>query len=226
MATIIQSVASEKAAEMTNSTWARPIAIPSNWTKLRVGVRCRCNDLGFGPSGTPRFAVGLSNGTTNIIGDASATHFVGVITDTVTWQYSGGTNGVYFGISPKPYKQVNGVDTFGTALSADARLQFLATNTSCCFWFIEIIKGSPNYTFNIFANIAAVVGGGGPTAGQFLSNLQAAAGGCVQTSHAYGTSQTLAVNEGANGTLNAVNVWWNQAAFFIDLYDVGIALIA
>lgn len=226
MATTIGNTSSDIYASMNNSAWARSISIPSNWTKIRLGCRYRVTDLGIGPTGTPRMGMGLCSGTTNILGDATTTHFVGVLTNSASWNYYGAAGGaVYYSINLPPYKRVGTTDTFGTNTLTDGRFTiFTASTNNRYVYFIEIVKGSPNYTINTFT-----VSGASPTydstQNEFLNNLQVPAGTLSISSFTYGSAQTIAVNEAVDGTLNAINFYWDRAAFNFEVHDVGIALI-
>lgn len=223
--TIKNSAAWGNYAEMSNGTWCRSVTIPSNWSKLRLGVLLGSSDLGDTPSGTPRFGLGLCSGTTNILGDATTTHFVGVLTDSASWNRWTSTGPVYYSITVKPFKKVGTTETFGTALTSDIRIPYtLGAVADRYLYVIEITKGSPNYSFKIFGII-----GNNPqtdyTKTQFLTQLEAA-GDMTLIQHAYSGAQTLAVDEGTDGTLNAINLWWDKAAFTMQVSAVGIAQLS
>src|SRR5579885_1728374 len=99
MANIIGNTASDLYVAMNTAKWARLVQIPASWTALRIGIRVRLGDNGGAVASTPRFALGLCSGTTNILGDATTTHFVGAITNSSSWAYFTSSGAVYYGFS-------------------------------------------------------------------------------------------------------------------------------
>lgn len=220
----IATVNSLNNASMLNSTWARSVALPAAWGKIRFGLLLHFANAGAALTGTPVLAMGFCNGTSNIEGDASPAHFVGVKTNSASWTDLGcGGANVLGTVTVQPAVNVAGSETLGTAITADARFSFSATTTF--LYFLDLTKGSPNYTFNLFTVIGAGGScGTGATVAQFLAQM--ALSSPSFTSHSYGTSQTLAVNEGANGALNAVNVWWNRSDYAAELGAIAVAVLS
>src|SRR5574337_43892 len=221
MANIIGNTASDIYVSMSAAKWARLVTIPSTWNCLRIGIRVRMGDNGSGPIGTPRFALGLCSGTSNILGDATTTHFVGAITNTASWFYFTSTAAVYYNFTYAPYKRVGTTDTFGTSYAADCRLPIYIPSLSQNYRYLhymEITKGSPNYSVKLFTMI-----GNNPgtdfSESQFYSLLtQPGAGTLALSPYNYTSSQTVAVNEGVDGTVNAVNCYWDQS-FALEVHD-------
>lgn len=214
------SAATEKAIAMENSAFARTLSIGTSWTKLRVGIRFHFRDLGSAPSGTPRFAIGLCSGTTNIMGDASVTHWVGLITNTATWGYAAGSH--YGSIDLVAAKKVGSTLSTGTSLSGAAMgIPARAADNvpDRMMLFADIEKGSPNFAFSAFwpGPISVI----DASRAQFLSRMEEATPSAFST-HTFTTGGSLAVSE-ADGVLNAINIAWDRASFAAELCDIAVA---
>src|ERR1044071_2239566 len=111
----------DKKISMSNSHFARLHGIAS-WNQIRIAMRFGSTDSGINITGTPEFSVGLCAGTTNIYGDSSTDHFIGVQTYAGTWSRFT-TNGSWTGYTPgagtsmRPIKKVTTTVTNGTGIS-------------------------------------------------------------------------------------------------------------
>jgi hypothetical protein len=100
-------------------------------------------------------------------------------------------------------KVVDGVVTTGSDLVG---IWFIHT----AIWkefAVEITKGSPNYTVNMY--LCSTVNATQVTEASFLDNERNDLMARVQ--HTYQTAQTIAVDEATDGTLDHVNIAWNNA---------------
>lgn len=219
--TIIDLGGGEKIVRMSNARFARlPEAlIFSGWVTLRLALRLKITDSGGNLTGTPRFAWGFCAGTTNIMGDTSVDHFVGLRSYSGTWTRST-TETRYGTVNITGAKQVGATVTDASASGA-VHVSLFHVNQYKLF-FCDITKGSPNYTFNGFSPTSNSTSN--PTASDFLT--QSVLGSPAFTGHAAGTNRTLAVDEGTDGTLNACGVWWNQTASTIDIADMRVVQLA
>lgn len=222
----IVSINSLNNVEMFNSTWGRPVALPSNWNEIRAGVLFHFQNAAGASNLTssPIFALGFCNNTTNMYGDANTTHFVGLYTNSATWASNGGScptpGSGWFSITLSPTVIVNGSQTTGTAL-ASSTAEMPACDTIRGVLFIDLIKGSPNYTFKTFFVSGSTVDVSTTT---FLAQM-----GLVTPSlanHTYSAGQTMAVNEATNGALNTVNCYWNRADVSCHLSAVAVAVLS
>lgn len=209
MANIITDLGSgEMAVRMTDARFARqPIpSVFTGWTTLRVALLIRLINNGVNLTGTPRFGFGLCAGGTNILGDATTDHFAGMLSTTATWT----RNATFYGqFSVNPAKRVNTTITTGTALTPNT---LIMTGTTSSLFFIDITKGSPDYSFQTFCRVNTT---GTPALSDFL--LQSVNAVPVFASHSYTAAQTLAVNEATDGTFDYSCVWWDQAATSMDI---------
>jgi hypothetical protein len=209
------SAAQENAISMANSQWARTLSIGTTWNVLRVGLRLHMGTTGANITGTPRFFVGLSSGTSNIFGDATTTHAVGMVTTIATWQDLG--NGYYDPTFFSPAKRVNTTLTTGTTFGQSV-IPAPASNANRTLCFIDITKGSPNFSFKHFCQSTGTTTD--VSKATFLAQMEASTPSLAQ--HAYYGPQTLAVDEATNGFLDSVCVAWDRAAAAIEICDIAV----
>lgn len=233
------SAASQNAISMVNSTWARPVVLPSNWNQIRLGIRFHMTDTGASLTGNPIFAAGFCSGTSNQYGDATTTHWCGWVIDQATWAWTsnnGPTGGPTYliGGDPNLYGRVRIGTTNTTSLTMaggnNGTILAAAATSSAdrMIMLFDLIKGSPNYTFQgtIFPNTNL---NGIPTdvsATNFLALMQILSPSMPSIGYHAGTNRTLAVSESTNGTLNAVNLYWNRADATFEITDVAVSVLS
>lgn len=200
MANIITDVSGDNRVRMTNARFARqPLPdIFTGWSQLRVALYVSIADSGGNITGTIRFAFGLCAGSTNIPGDATCTHFAGGLLASTPW--TRGTAPVtHYTSNSFPAKLVGTTLTAGTTTGV-----FFLPTTTPQMLFIDITKGSPNYSFRPFFPINS----SSPSYADF--EAQSVAGTPAFSGYTYAAAQTVAVNEGTDGTFDHSCVWWNQ----------------
>lgn len=214
----------ETAIQVGNGQFGRLVTLPPAWSKIRVGVRWHTTDSGAAIVSTPRWALGLGNGTSNMVGDASCTNFIGIYSNDATV-----TRGVTFYVwdinTIVPMKKVGATITTGTAVNTVNALDIRAgaasgtADRTCCF--VDITKGSPNYTLNCFA--ASNGAAADVSEATFLNQIILATP--VISNHSMNSDQTLAFSEAA-GTLNAVQFFWDRTEALFEICDLAVALLA
>jgi hypothetical protein len=215
------SAVTETAIQMSNSSWARPITLPSTWSKVRIGIRVH-----WAPSVSPgagtNFVLGLGSGITNIIGDYSTTNFVGVSSNG-SYTIS---SGQWQNFVNNAVTKVGTAYTVGTAID-NANIKFLPVNAAAtadrAVIFVEITKGSPNYTLDVLMGNAVF----DVSAATFLTQVQQAVPAFGGGGYSYGSNgaKTIAFSE-SNGVLNSVQCWWNTTASLAEICDLAVVLLA
>lgn len=183
-------------------------------------------------SSTPRFAMGLCHGTTNLIGDTNTDNFLGVMTNDASWTYNSGTSpAAQWGtITMHATTKVGASTTFDATNIATGNVYLTATGDVPSAFrqvqAIEITTGSPNYTVKWFYNFNLTVGGGGSdiTSSAFLTQMGLSS--MTLPGYTYGNTRTMAVNEGTNGAFDAVSMWWNRSDTNLYVYDIAFAIIS
>lgn len=234
--TIVQEVISAQtvnAVKVLGASFARTLKIPANWTKLRVGMRVLWTQPIAIPNnaslltGPPLFAVGLCHGTTHIFGDPTADHFVGVVSDG-NWT-SETSEYLYDFITLKGAVKVGASTTLSSTLNTGGLGQFgQGTNAAWAptpqNYFVDITKGSPNFTINTFYISNGQVCGAQSRA-TFLADVVLASP--AEAGQAFGASPaSMAVNEGTNGALDSVCVSWNRSDFWPEICDLAIVMLS
>ena len=221
----------DKRIVLSNSQLARPFSIAS-WTKVRIALRLIMTNTGANIS-SASFWVGLSSGTTNLIMDATTDNWCGIVTATGA---SAAPVTMVYGTSPSRYKYSSNVmaakrvgstatSNSSTIDSADFMgLKADATLAHRSLLFVDITRGSPNYTINAaLAYDYWSAGTGDATLADFL--LQAETASPSHTNHVAGTAKTLAVDE-STGAFNAVNIGWNKTSPTIEICDLAVVKLA
>lgn len=221
MSAIITELFSDKRFDLNASSIARPIALGS-WNTLRIGMLIQTTSTASISSGF-QFGVGLCSGTTNVLGDATTTHFVGINSGTAAWPFASSwlRTGTFFG-----YKRVGTTPTTTANLSITTVCRGEASISSIMTFFaVEMIFGSPNFTIRMFARnalTAATV-----TEVQFLNAMETSLNNISLANHIYqGAAQLLAVNEGADGTLDAVNVFWSPSTSNMQIASLAVSILS
>lgn len=201
--------------DMPNSSWGRPIVLPSTWSKVRFGMRMHC--VGNVAVTGLNAAFGFCSGTTALPGDFNTTNFVGMGYNAVSGGGAGQIDAFF-----QPMTKVGTTTTFGANLLHGFLPQNVANTFDTELLFVDITKGSPNYSINIFG--PTTNGGVNPaTAADFLTQV-------VQATpafgfHSYSAAGTIAASEVA-GAFNAVTAWWGSALTVFEITDHAVVLLA
>lgn len=227
------SSASDKRIVLSNSQFARALPFGTNWNALQLGIRFSMRDTGANITGSPQFWVGLCSGNSNLVGDASTTHFVGANWNAATWTRTAVSYHTSALNSPFPAKRVNTTVTRGTTLGTSwgCGNQSAANNADRTMFFVRITKGSPNFSFLAFLRAATGMTGGGAVAptdltfDEFMEHM-GNLGTSVRTNYTFTGAQTLAVNEGSDGSLDHLNISWDRSTPQIEICDIAVARVS
>lgn len=204
-------------SQSNNSIIARPVAL-GTWNVLRVGfLHSVRQDTLVGI--TPDFFFGLSAGTASVYGDASATHSVGA-QSTGAWTL-GGDN--FLSTAIRPVKQVGVTKTSGTNLAAGwITYANTVADMKRSMTILTITKGSPNYSFKMFYRNSGAASS--PTFADLTAQMEA--GIPAFASHLDSSTQTLAVDEGADGTLTALQMYWSLTTSSMEIEGVMVSKVS
>lgn len=206
---------------MSNGQFARTLSIGTTWTTIRVGVRWHMDNTGADLTGTPRLAVGMCAGTTNIFGDATCDHFVGGLSNAASFTNNAGD--FYFG-TPLfvPAKKVVSTLTTGTAFG-NGVITTPASIANRVPMFIDLTKGSPNFSLRQFI-LTSGTDLGDVSLSDFLGLMESPAP--ARTGYTYHAAQTIAVDEATDGYLDSINIAWDRAAAKVQVCDIAVARLA
>lgn len=180
--------------------------IPTSWTTIRVGF-CALIEASS-TLATGNLAIGIgADVQSQAYGNETVANFVGAKFGAGdTWNYVSGEL-----TSIDCYASVNtsgsGETLSGSKIYADGRL-YTATNRTALF--VEITRGSPNYTVNV-GTTHGVTGGGDITPAAFKVGMTVPLASLAAWTSNYtaGTAQTVPVDVGTYGQFIGVNLSWD-----------------
>lgn len=219
----------DKRIVLSNSNFARQwdSSIGTSWSRIRIGCRISIRDSGANLTGTPEFILGICSGTSNIYQDATTTHWTGLRTIDPTWTRTAGPPAWYnmatATSNPVAAKKV------GTTKTNSATTAWLgihaadATTENRSALFVDITKGSPNFSFNFIAKDTG--GAGDDSLASFYAFLQNPSQTVTDwTNHKSsitgGGAFSLAIDEATNGFFDSVNIGWNRTTPEIEISDL------
>lgn len=210
----------DKRIVVSNGTWVRPIPF-ATWSQLRFGIRFHMRDSGANLTGTPRFVMGVCSGSTNIYGDASTDNFAGIRTNSATWTRSAADYSVAVNAFV-PTKKVGSTITDGTILNTTMRFTngAAAATADRGVIFVDVNKGSPNYTFDIFRAGTSVADISQMT---FLEQMEVGAPSI--TNYSTVTTAAFAVDE-TGGSFDHLSFFWDRTTPEIEICDIAVARLA
>lgn len=220
------SAVEDKRIVVSNSQWARPLPMGSNWTKIRFGLRWHIRDSGANLAGTPRMALGFCNGSTNLFGDATTTNFVGLRTNETTWTRTSANRYLVNGSTWQLTKKVNTTITTGLGLWTTTQwgigLGAAVPSADRTVFFFDLTKGSPNYTFDGFSWQNTGAAPADVSKATFLEQMEVAGTPSIPGHAMSNVTQTLAVDESA-GVFDHCTFFWDRTTPEMEICDIAIA---
>lgn len=228
---IIQRViggSTETAIQLNNGQFGRPITLPTGWGTIRVGLRLHFTDSGADLTGTPNFAVGFGNGTTNMVGDLTTNNWIGIM-PTVSWARTSASPPFYnLGggtVNPRLFTKIGTTFTSGSYMQAG--FTYLSASAGGPtpgrqLYFLDIQKGSPNYSGANFAPINGTIID--QSAATFLTLMINSAPSLSNYNYS-GFDAAIAFSE-STYPLNAVQIWWDRSDSLLEICDLAVAVLA
>lgn len=193
----------------------------SSWSRIRIGLLFSIDRNGSTSNitGTPLLAFGLCSGTTNIFISGTSDHVVGAKNINGTWTYNTSPVKYYASGSNNAYQGFKRVGTTITNASASFNNNLLGWPEASVpvrnAMILEITKGSPNFSMKFWSNNATGAQTDVPDAAfeeamivddmANVGSVSSIGGGTVDA-----TARTLAVDEGADGALDHLFVYWER----------------
>jgi len=223
MSAILQRIVNsetDKRVVLSNSELKRKMTFGTSWTKLSIGVRWAVRSNGFSLPEFPSFAVGVMRGTANGYGALSTDHWVGVRSANSAWNYNAGPP-AYFSVPnsslPLPTKRVGTTLTNPSGVNSSSTTYPGAPSLVRGVWIVRIYKGSPNY------DIARFYPGTGVTTDVSYADFLGLMNTQIPSRTGYSlytASGLVGVNEGVDGGLDSVSVYWGRGAVPVEISDV------
>ena len=229
MSVIIETVSfgdESKRLILTNAQWAATIVAGTSWNRIRVACRMSLTDSGANLTGTPKLYLGMlaspAAGLTNGPLGSSTSHFVGVMPEDSTWTRltSGGihyqADGQHIG------KKIGSTRTHAGA-AFDQRFSGAEATPFRMIYHVEIEKGSPNFTIRTAGVAASPVDHSLTTLISTLESSTMTGANALLTG--YGNqNNTLAVDESADGFLNAICIGWDRTSSALHVSEMFYAI--
>src|ERR1041385_7736295 len=237
MAGAIILTGSDKRIKMSNNQWARRIG--TNWQQLRLGMRLGIRDGGGGIGATPRFAFGLCSGTENIMGDASATHFVGFRTIQSSWTRKTSADKIAYVTGttafPSGFQQLcRQVGATITQLSTTYPVNLIGpADLHWTTLYIDFYKPGTHWRvrmrgWGVSADGNPAFHSSDPTKADFLAEMittdPTISGDTSENIFDFTDTSDL-INEG-DGELDSFNVFYNVASPELEISDIAVARLA
>lgn len=208
----------DKRARLANGQFARPFDIGS-WDRIRFGFRAAAMDDLLLLTGIANWFWGFCSGTTNLPGDQTCTHAIGVSTGNVSWSYPG--NNTFANTQPWMASLIGTTWTTslgGSVLTAMGLGRTLDTQRG--LYFLDLERGSPNWTAYTFYRNSSTSTSADISRDTFLSMMEIEAPSLTLHSS---DSKAFPVDEGTNGALNAVFITWPRTTPQLEISDIAIA---
>jgi len=232
----------DKRIVLANGRIARTLSFGSTWNSILIGVRWGWRVPLEETITDGHFFLGACAGTTNVFGDATADHAVGAYYDATTLVYSvSGMSAPSGNAHTRGFKRVGTTDTsvsmhvsqthvYGPANIAGAGGDYGPARRG--IFYLSILKGSPNYTLQCVIADTAPYGDFDISLPLFTSTMEnttlvgivtqlnTVAGG---TQYDVSTTSLVPVDEGTDGALDSICLYWNKASSEIELSDIAVA---
>jgi len=210
--------ASDLCIVMNNSQFGRAHGYGDTWNSLRIALL-----FSAGPDNVQSitgnvFRVGLCNGTVNMPGDVTTNNSYGV-NFFGTW--ARGTYG--WNMSNSAFRRVGSTETL-SATNISPRLSFQGVSRYPLF--IDIVKGSPNYTFNFWYHSGN--GTADMTPASFFGYLNIPGTYLSYTDTTYGapTGTSLAIDTATNGILDTVYCGWSATTWSLWISYIAVVRLS
>jgi len=225
---IVELIAGDRGPQFSNSGGARTFTIGSTWNVIRLGILFNFTDLGSGPAGTPKFYLGVLNGTAaaNHVLKSTTTNFFGCLSKATTWTRNAGPP-VYYSQS----SSITSCKKVGATLTEAAgpnNWNVSAAVATRNVLLLEITKGSPNWASAIVYGNSATTAQADKTLILLKQALEAAtmAGAVTVLGSSYLTSTLTAVAFTEAPAPDAVHFAWDKSSFLANIFAVGYAKIS
>jgi len=220
MASIVENVVGDRALELGNEEFIRPLAFGNQWQRLRIALRLVTTWTGSGVTGA-QFVVGVCAGTTDGYKSANTADFVGM-------HWGGVFNGNLTAVAgpPNHYLSFNNgflfirrIGSTNTTASAAAGPPRVSAGTYRGHWVFDVLKGSPNYTVKGFAITGVPALDIGTRWQHWFDTKDESA--VLNAGEPGGSSYTSLAYSGA-GFFDCLSISWNQSSPLIQISDITV----
>ena len=220
MAFIVETISGDRRIQLGYEEFIRRMTIGTNWTKIRIGLRLALNGSSSLSSSAP-FFLGVCQGANGFLSPVTTDYFGAKPGNTSAegWTFTAGAPGSYNPVNAGYYvaKKTGSTITNTGIVVPNSPFFVSSPATNHSQFFLDITKGSPNYTTAMWApNSVQVVTDVAVSA--FLSNLEnETAPGTVT---ALGALSTNAYSGAA--LFDSVSVVWTRSTPTVEISDIAV----
>lgn len=224
------------ALQLGNEEWVRTIVAGSTWTHIRIGILYQLIGTSSTPGASGLF-IGMCSGTSAPFGAATTTNAVGLeVINSLSYIANSGNPYFQFQSANGQVckKVVSTITTNGTNVFDSVDLGVptnLGSTLRRGLLYVDIIKGSPNYTIQVSGAASMGSSSAGThdfTVSDLLSGMTQALGSIVVAGFSLvsaNTPLTLACDETAGG-FDTVDIYCNELANPVNLYEIAVEKLA
>lgn len=193
--------------------------VTTSWNKIRIAARV-CATTQSAITSTPRLYIGVCNNSNaagnNGAGSRVTNHFVGAVSNAATWNFSAGSPGSY----SLTFASVKRIGTTNTTAGSSNGLITADPTAFRCFIAVDIDKtNSSAVSVDLITSNNGATGVYDVSLADFITQLKSDT--VILTSYVKSSlTTTMTVNEGANGTLNSLNISWMKTLERLEFSDV------
>jgi len=230
---IIEVWNSNQVVALKNSLIVRPYTLTGSWNTLRVGLVMGIttgSTANF--ASTPRLAIGICSGSTNVFGDAVCGHFVGIKTSTVTWTYSSqsaNANKAYLITDAIYTRRSAGNPDYVTADISSNNMYFMTPDAGKgrMVYYLDMAKTGSGFNMTFYAPNSPFNSNFGKITDEiFLREMQSLTPtfAAAEQTNATTTAAVVPISEVLSGSFDAVNIAWDREAPNPDILVYAIAV--
>lgn len=238
--TFVLAPTGDRYLSLAGEEYLRKLSIGNNWSVLRIGAMWAVTPDGTNNLATCALQLGVCTADATFANTAgfsaaSTTNYIGELLSDSGGAGSPGTL-TYTANSGNPYftstfaGAIRRVATTTTNNVPASTSHIIPSNTGSTqrrgLMYIDITKGSPNYTTKPYFTTAAQGGSRDFSYAHFLSGLETSGTPvCDAVTLTTATAATIACSESA-GNFDTVSVWWNRASFPLHLYALAVRRVS
>lgn len=208
-----------KEIPLLNGGIDRPFSTMTSWNVIRIGARGWLDGPNADINPLGDFMIGLCSSNSSPYHPTNSTdNFIGAGALGANAPYNIGSAGNQYRFnSARRFRRVGTTTTNGTNLGTRYISSVATVRTA---FMVTITRGSPNFTVDYFTlNSSAAVADFDDAS----FDLQMVQPNPAFSGYSNSTGQTFSIDEGTNGVLDRLNIYWGHATYPLVIQDVAVA---
>lgn len=222
MSFIVETISGDRRIQLANEEIVRPMSMGTSWTKIRIGVR-HAVWIVSGNFGATEYAIGVCQGQNGVTspGTVDAVGMVPGGSITPTWNYTAAGGVIPPVLSPtgsgiQAFTKVGALYT-ATAGGGNTGALVGNPNTSHSAYYVDILKGSPQYSITLWSPQNAAAAQTEITRSAFLQSMENEAAPANVSS-----SNAVPFTYAGNGLLDSVFLYWSRFSPTLEISDITV----